>query len=192
MSDTEQPSWAPLVGGPAIWVVMAVEVVTFGLFLTYHASSWAGQVDVYRASQLQLHPTSAVLGTVLLLTGSWTAYLAAVACEEGKSRAGGGWLLATAGFGALFSANKLLEYSHLDGVGLSTNGFWFTYLFLTGLHLLHVLAGVVAYGWLGGLAFAGRGTEGEDLLNVQAAAVYWHLVDVVWLLLFPILYLMHP
>jgi len=183
---------APLTGGPAIWVVMAVEVVTFGLFLLYHASSWDGQVDVFRQSQLQLHPSSAVLGTLLLLAGSWTAYQGALAHEAGLAASSGRWMLGTAVFGTLFTLNKLWEYSLLDSVGLSTNGFWFSYLFLTGLHLLHVLAGVVAFAWLGVQAMATPSSEPEDVLDTQAAAVYWHLVDVVWLMLFPVLYLMHP
>ncbi len=185
-------NWQPITGGTAIWVVMAVEVITFGMFLVYHASSWAGQVDIFLASQSQLHPNSATLGTLLLLTGSFTAYQSVLSAEASKARQSSAWMVATAVFGVMFCANKLLEYSHIDGVGLSTNGFWFSYFFLTGLHLLHVVGGVVAYAWLGALALGGRGVEGEDLLNVQAAAVYWHLVDVVWLLLFPILYLMKP
>ncbi len=184
--------WRPLTGGTAIWVVMAVEVVTFGMFLVYHAASWSGQQAVYRASQAQLHVDSATFGTLLLLVGSWTAYQAALSAEDGRARPAGTWMAVTAGAGVLFCANKLVEYSHLDGVGLSTNGFWFAYLFLTGLHLLHVVAGVVAFGWLSLLAFRGTATDGEDLLNIQAGAVYWHLVDVVWLMLFPILYVMHP
>lgn len=183
--------WAPLTGGPTIWVVMAVEVMTFGLFLIAFAAQWGDQPIVYRASQLQLHPESALVGTGWLLTGSWTAYRAVLALERGQRATSARWLQATGWLGALFSVHKLWDYSHLEGVGLSTNSFWFTYLFLTGLHLLHVMVGAVVFLWLG-RQLVGPGLGDDELLHTQSAAVYWHLVDVVWLLLFPILYLMHP
>ena len=186
------PRWRPLTGGTAIWVFMAVEVVTFGLFLLHHAYSWAGQAAVYLESQRHLHVTSATFGTVLLLLGSWAAYQGVLASEAGRGRIAALWLSATAVSGVAFSINKIVEYSDLGGVSLSTNGFWFSYLFLTGIHLLHVVAGVGGFGWLAWRAYNDRIAEGEDLLNIQAGAAYWHLVDVVWLLLFPILYLMHP
>ncbi|MFT7519530.1 MAG: nitric oxide reductase NorE protein [Kiritimatiellia bacterium] len=171
---------------------MVVEVVTFGLFLLHHAWSWAGQIDVYMESQAQLHISSATLGTILLLIGSWSAYQGVLACEKQRGRFGALWLAATTLSGLLFLANKVLEYSYLQGVSLSTNGFWFSYLFLTQLHLLHVLAGVGGFAWLAFRAYRGQTNEGEGLLSVQAGAAYWHLIDVVWLMLFPILYLMHP
>ena len=171
---------------------MAVEVVTFGLFLLRHTAQWATDPEVFLASQARLHVGSATVGTVVLLIGSFTAYQGALSCEVGRGRRAVGWLAATALAGLVFSTNKIGEYADLTDVTLSTNGFWFSYLFLTGLHLLHVVAGVVGFAWLTVSAARGHADEGEGLLEVQAGAVYWHLVDVVWLMLFPVLYLMHP
>lgn len=185
-------TWRPLTGGTAIWVMMAVEVATFGMFLLYFAWSWVGNAAAFLESQAQLHLGAATFGTVLLLLGSFAAYQGVLACEGGRLRAGAGWMVATAVTGLAFSANKLIEYSHLEGVGLSTNAFWFSYLFLTGIHLLHVLAGVGGFAWLAWRAWSGHGDEGEELLHVEAGAAYWHLVDVIWLLLLPILYGMRP
>ena len=183
---------AALTGGPAIWLIMAVEAITFGMFFLYFADGWSSDTTAFAASQALLHPDSAALGTILLLTGSWTAYIGVLKCEEQRGRVAARWFFATAVLGTLFCANKLVEYSHLSGVNLSTNGFWFAYLFLTGLHLLHVLGGVIGFGALVVLATQERTVDEEDLLWFQAGAVYWHLVDVIWLLLFPIIYLMHP
>jgi nitric oxide reductase NorE protein len=189
---TERRRWRPLTGGVAIWIFMTVEVVTFSMFLLHYALSWRGDVAVYAASQARLHPGSATFGTLLLLLGSWAAYQGVLAHEARWSRAAALWFLGTTFSGVAFAANKIHEYASLHGVNLSTNGFWFSYLFLTALHLLHVLIGVGAFGWLAVKSW--RATRGEpgDSRIFQTGAAYWHLVDVIWLLLFPMLYLMHP
>lgn len=182
-----------LSGGTAVWVFMAVEVLTFGLFLVVHGWGWRADPVGFAEGQARLHPGSAAVGTVLLLVGSAFAYRAVLAAEEERARRCAGWLAAAALAGVAFSANKLEEYADpgLAGVTLSTNMFWFGYLFITGVHLLHVIGGVGILGWLA--ARVGRGgLGGEGLAHVQAAAAYWHLVDVVWLLVFPVIYRMHP
>lgn len=185
--------WRPLTGGTAVWLFMGVEVVCFGLFLLGHAGSWRGQEAVYAEAQGLLHVDSGVRGTVLLLLGSGLAYQAVLTNAAGRPRATAGWLSASAVAGLAFSVNKLLEYAspELAHVTLSTNGFWFSYLFITGLHLLHVLGGVGILVYLA--VQAARGVYGRDnALNIESGAAYFHLVDVTWILVFPILYLMHP
>jgi nitric oxide reductase NorE protein len=87
-------------------------------------------------------------------------------------------------------AIKLNEYADVFAAGttLSTNTFWFFYLFVTGLHFLHVLAGV---GFLLPTAYhAWKGAYGPNAsLSVEAVAVFWHLVDLIWIFLFPLFYL---
>ena len=90
----------------------------------------------------------------------------------------------------MFMAIKLHEYGGVlgTGVSLSTSTFWFFYLFVTGLHFLHVLAGV---GFLVPTAWrAARGAYGPgEPTTVEAVAVFWHLVDLIWVFLFPLFYL---
>ena len=183
--------YRPLTGGTAVWVFMAVEVVTFGAFLVGHAWGWRADSAVYAAAQARLHPSSALRGTALLLVGSWCAYEAVLANAARRSAAP--WLVGGAVTGAAFCANKLAEYASpwLVGVSLSSGGFWFGYLFLTVLHLLHVVGGVVAMLVLAWRAHAGAYGP-SNALPIEAGAAYWHLIDIIWLLLFPILYLMHP
>lgn len=185
--------YAPLTGGTAVWIFMGVEVLTFGLFLLGHAWGWRTEPQVFAESQALLHPVSGVRGTLLLLVGSGLVVQGVLANHADRPQAAMGWLLAGAAAGLLFSVNKLLEYADpaLAHVTLSTNSFWFSYLFLTGLHLLHVLGGV---GILAVLAWRLRaGVYGPtNALGVEAGAAYWHLVDIIWVLLFPVLYLMHP
>lgn len=193
MPELASPAWRPLPGGTVVWVFMLVEVVTFGLFLLGHAAAWRDTPADFAAAQALLHPGSAVRGTVILLLGSGAAYQAPLAMEAGRPRAAAGWLLATAISGVVFGVNKVAEYASpsLAGVGLSSGPFWFGYLFITAMHLLHVLAGVALLVGVAAPLWRAR-VETESPLHVEALAAYWHLVDVVWLLVFPILYLVRP
>lgn len=177
---------------------MCIEVGTFSMFLLHYSYSWSGNAPVYLASQARLHIDSATFGTLLLLLGSWAAYQGVLAHEDRRPRAGAIWFLGTTISGIAFSANKIYEYAGLGDITLSTNGFWFSYLFLTALHLLHVLIGVGAFTWMALRAWRRDAkndtfsTDGGSSTVYQTGAAYWHLVDVIWLLLFPMLYLMHP
>lgn len=186
-------AWAPLSGGTAVWVFMSVEVLTFGLFMLGHAWGWQVTPQTHAQGQALLHVGSGVRGTVLLLLGSGLAYQAVLADEHGSPRRAASWLVGAAVAGCAFSANKILEYASPDlaGVTLSTSSFWFSYLFLTGLHLLHVLAGIGLLLWVAARLLSAQPRAGDGF-TVSSVAAYWHLVDVIWVLLFPILYLMHP
>ncbi len=188
---TAPRTWKPLTGGTAVWIFMSVEVLTFGLFMLGHAWGWRTHPQVFAESQALLHVDSGVRGTAILLTGSWFAYQGVLASAQDRSRASARWLAAGAAAGVLFTANKLVEYASpaLADVTLSTNAFWFSYLFLTGLHLIHVIGGVAFLSWL---ALRAARQRPADPLLVESGAAYWHLVDVVWVLLFPVLYVMHP
>ncbi len=188
-----QGRWQPLSGGTAVWVFMAVEIVTFGLFLLGHAWGWRVDPAAMAAGQDQVHVGSGVIGTVFLLLGSGAVYQAVLAYGDQRARPASSWLALAAAAGVAFCVNKLHEYSSpaLADVTLSTSRFWFGYLFLTGLHLLHVVGGVGVLAWLA-VRLRRRPWHGDDLPGVEAAAAYWHLVDIVWILVFPIIYVMHP
>ncbi len=177
-----------LPGGPVVWIIVTVELFTFSLFFLGYAWSYAQEVEIFSASQAMLHPTSGAINTAILLTGSWL--IARGAQRARTSSDAVPWLVATALSGVVFTGIKISEYVDVfsHGVSLSTNQFWFFYLFLTVLHLVHVVIGigicaVVAYG------LRRPGEDPPDVHTVEAAATYWHLVDLIWILLFPLLYM---
>ncbi len=180
-----------LTGGTALWIFMTVEVLTFALFLLVHAWGWRSEPEVYRAGQAMLHVNSAIVGTVLLLLGSGFAYQGVLAHGAGKNREPALWFAAGALAGIGFCINKIIEYSspELAGVTLSTSSFWFSYLFVTGMHLLHVLGGIGFFGWYVVRLWRHSWSK-DDSLGVEAVAAYWHLVDVIWILILPIIYVM--
>ena len=181
-----------LPGGTVIWLFVAIELLTFGLFFGAFAAARRSDPALFMAGQAQLHPLLGAINTCVLLSGGWLAARGVLANRYGKPRAAAACLLGAAATGLLFMAIKLYEYSiaFAAGVSLSTSSFWFFYLFVTGLHFLHVLAGV---GFLVPTAWrAAHGAYGpEARYTLEAVAVFWHLVDLIWIFLFPLLYLAH-
>lgn len=186
LSAAPRPWWGRLPGGSVVWIVVLAELLTFFMFFVGYAASYRAEPGVYASSQASLSRASGAINTAVLLTGSWLAARAALAHEQGGRPAG--WWLGAALSGVLFTVIKLSEYGHVfsAGVNLSTNGFWFFYLFLTMMHLAHVLAGI---GFAGALAWRSRSSPATSLEAAEATATYWHLVDLIWILLFPLLYL---
>jgi nitric oxide reductase NorE protein len=184
-----EPEWSSrLPGGAMIWIFIGVELATFFAFFVGYAMTYIGDPATVASSQELLSPLSGTINTVVLLTGSWM-----VARAVASARAGGDawkWMAAASLSGVVFTAIKISEYSHTlgDGISLSTNTFWFYYLFMTVIHLQHVLAGI---GFTAYAAWHLRkgSTEVMDDEAVEATAMYWHLIDLVWILLFPLLYL---
>ncbi len=197
--DIEQQHDAAKLG---MWIFLATEVMFFGgLFLAY---------TIYRfiygeAFQLASRHTAVMLGganTAILLFSSTLMALAVRAAELGKRRPLLWLLLATAFLGVIFLGVKGFEY-HKDFVDHLVPGvnfqwheanprgaemFFWIYFAMTGLHAIHVTVGVVVMLTLALLAWRGR-FAGGNYMPVEIAGLYWHFVDIVWIFLFPLLYL---
>jgi nitric oxide reductase NorE protein len=184
------PAARELTGGTVVWLFVAIELLTFGLFFVAFAAARRSDPMSFTAGQEQLHPFLGALNTGVLLTGGWLAARGVLSNRLDERGTASMCLWGAAGTGVIFMAIKLFEYAGVFGAGvsLSTSTFWFFYLFVTGLHFLHVLAGV---GFLVPTALrAKRGAYGPaNSLPVEAAAVFWHLVDIIWVFLFPLFYL---
>jgi cytochrome c oxidase subunit 3/cytochrome o ubiquinol oxidase subunit 3 len=130
------------------------------------------------------------LGTALLLFSSLFVVLALSGAQRGNRKALLGWLAATLACGAFFVGMQVYEFTHFvhRGLGFTTNLFGSSFYTLTGFHGTHVTLGVI---WLATLFFEGvRGRlTPERSLNLEMAALYWHFVDVVWIVIFPVVYL---
>jgi len=175
-----------------IWLFLASEVMLFGsLFASYvllrvGASSWPDQSSV-------LSVPLATLNTVILIASSVTMVLAWASLKRGQLPSFRLYMGLTLLGGALFLVVKAVEYSDKFSHGLypSTNNFLGMYFTLTGLHAVHVVAGMVvnAYLWLPGVRMW-RSNPARFTNRVEIAGVYWHFVDLIWIFLFPVLYLL--
>ena len=137
-------------------------------------------------------PFTSVSAFVLLMS-SVSMVLALAAIQRGKVRAMQVWLLTTALLGALFVGGQAFEFTEFyrEGLDLDTNLFGSTFFVLTGFHGAHVTVGVLVL--LSMLVWSGRGkVQQKDSLNIELVGLYWHFVDVVWIVIFTLIYLIQP
>ena len=171
------------------WAFLGSECMFFGsLIATYLVYRGRDTVGPHPHDVLNIPFTS--VSAFVLLMSSLTMVLALAAVQRGNARGTKIWLAATALLGMTFIAGQCFEFIHFvyDGLKLQTNLFGSTFFVLTGFHGTHVTVGVI---WLWSLfAMAVRGKLGTDKsLDVEIAGLYWHFVDVVWIAIFTLIYL---
>lgn len=178
-------------GDLAIWIFILAELLVFAVFFSAYAFTRANHVELFNEFQLTLNSEAALLNTFALLTSSYFVVRAVSAIRENKHQLCARWLWAALAMGAVFLVIKSTEYSHHFGMGinLSTNKFYMFYLSLTFFHFMHVILGMVI---LMAVAFKARagGYSADEHDGVETGASYWHMVDLVWLILFPLVYVM--
>lgn len=172
-------------GRLAIWWVLASEVVIFGGLIGAYLMHRLGHPEWGDAAAV----TNTMIGTVntfVLLTSSFTAVLAHQAAEHGDGKKAAKYLLFTIGGALTFVCIKSYEwwYEISHGYTITSNTFWSFYYTMAGLHALHVIAGAIIMGIVALDAYRGR-----ELHRVELIGIYWHFVDVVWIFLFPLLYI---
>lgn len=185
------PDTARLAGDLAVWLIILAELLAFGILFLSYAFARTFDVALFNASQRTLDLNSGAINTALLITGSWCVVRAVQAMKKDASAAGARWLLAALACGSGFVVIKVLEFSDKAqaGIDLSTNTFYMFYLLLTGFHFFHVLAAMVFLTILLVKTRAGHyGKHNHHALETGAA--FWHMVDLLWIVLFPLVYVM--
>lgn len=175
---------AELPGDPMIWVLIFSELAVFGLLLGAFSVARSVNPAVFAAGQGLLDPTLAAVNTLVLLTSGWAAARGALAARQQAVSTCRLWLMLAIGLGGAFVAIKLVEYGGeiAAGADIETSTFFTLYFLLTGFHLLHVVLGMVM------LAVVLRGAKP---MAVETVTSFWHMVDLVWVAMFPIVYLVH-
>ncbi|MBW7847347.1 MAG: cytochrome c oxidase subunit 3 [Bacteroidales bacterium] len=176
-------------GGILMWIIIFIELVSFGLGLIAYSYFNSVEADTFSRSRSELNAGLATLNTFLLLT---SGYFMAMSVLRFKSRSFHKahhflWLAMVGGL--LFILIKSIEYVGKieSGYTLSANMFFTFYWLLTGFHLVHVAVGIVILLVIGRqLKLRPETVKIEDL---EAGAAFWHMCDLIWLLLFPVLYL---
>jgi heme/copper-type cytochrome/quinol oxidase subunit 3 len=169
----------------AVWWVLASEIVIFGgllvCYLLYrlHNQSWSEEAA-------HTNTAAGAFNTFVLLTSSLFVVLAHQCAEKKDTQGAFKFLWYTIGGGAMFMVVKAYEYTHeiSEGFTMFRNVFWSFYYTATGLHGFHVLCGMIIMGIV-----ANDVKKGKNLHRVEAIGIYWHFVDLVWIFLFPLLYI---
>ncbi len=179
-----------LPGDFAIWIFILAEMLVFGVMFIVYAFARSNQIEVFNESQLTLSRAMGTLNTIILITSSYFVVRAVSAIKSGNSRQSAHWLLGTIFLGGMFVAVKLWEFNEKfsAGITLETNDFYMFYLTLTFFHLMHVLMGMII---LACIVYKLKNGDysAEEHFGVETGASFWHMVDLLWIILFPLIYI---
>ncbi|NTW67262.1 MAG: cytochrome c oxidase subunit 3 family protein [Nitrospirae bacterium] len=183
-----------------MWFFLFTEILLFGgLFLVYSVYRYMNAAE-FHAAATGLSTVMGTANTVILLTSSLTMALAITALQRGNTRASIQLQATTIVLGLVFLVNKYIEWSGHIHEGIYPNApellarghgqtlFYGLYYVMTGLHGLHVVAGLVLIGIMLTQTVR-RQITGSDHVKLENAGLYWHLVDLIWIYLFPLFYL---
>ncbi len=204
--DIEQQNECYTVG---MWTFLVTEIMFFGaLFFTYTLYRWNYQEDFYLAHE-HLNVTLGAINTTILLFSSFTMVMGVHYAQLKDKLKVLGSLTVTMGCAFAFLVIKYFEYAekfrdHLyPGANFTTDAaslhganlnhaqlFFGLYFGMTGLHAIHIIIGILCIGTLAGMWAKGNKLVTEDYLPTEMIGLYWHFVDLVWIFLFPLMYLM--
>ena len=187
-----------------MWTFLASELLLFAGFFTLYAAYRTMYASEFAFAIRHNALAYGSLNTYLLITSSFTVALAVWAARTGRTRAITKLVLATMALGFGFLIVKSIEYAthiregllfgeHYGSTEMPGHGarmFWTIYWAATGLHALHVIAGLSVLAFVAVRAHR-RAYGPEHYLGLELGALYWHLVDVIWIFLWPLLYLSH-
>ena len=173
--------------GTMVW--LSSEVMFFsGLFAAYFTLR-ANAHGPWPPANIKLDVLQSGIFTVILVASSFTMQKAVYEAEHGRKQSAIRWIIATLIMGAAFVSNQAYEWTHVL-FAPSTNAFGSLFFVMTGLHGLHVILGLVGMVFLIG-RMAGRTNDPGELAVIQSLSYYWHFVDVVWVGLYSVLFLIH-
>ncbi|MDP3439806.1 MAG: cytochrome c oxidase subunit 3 family protein [Azonexus sp.] len=180
-----------LPGDLAIWIFILAEMLAFAVFFSAYAFARASNVELFNQYQQTLDRNAGALNTVLLITGSWFVVLAVQAAHRDDGKAISRNIALGFICGAGFLVIKVFEYAEKFGAGisLSTNTFYMFYISLTFFHFMHVILGMVILTAIWLQARKGAYTS-QNAHGLESGAAYWHMVDLLWIILFPLVYVM--
>lgn len=171
-----------LPGHPMMWILIGSELLVFGAALIAFCLARIGDPQGFSQAQDHLDRLSGLINVIVLLTSGLFAALSVEYARAGQTRKIHLALGAAALLGLVFLGFKGLEYANefVSGFGLASGGFFTLYFLITGFHALHVVMGIII------LAIVACWPTS---VNVETGAAFWHMVDLVWLLVFPVIYL---
>lgn len=200
--DAEQQKESATLG---MWLLLATEILLFGALFTAYAVYRNANPEAFMHASARMDWKMGGLNTLVLIVSSVTMVWGVLSAEKGNRKGVLFFLFLTAIFGATFLVVKYFEYGHhihghdVPGPYFQWTGdpklahgaqiFFFLYFFMTGLHALHMVIGLGLLAWMWITAYWGKYSK-EYYNPIEMVGLYWHFVDLVWIFLFPLLYLL--
>lgn len=177
-------------GKLGMWVFLASEVMLFGAFISSFIVLRIGSANFGTPPDEIMGRPLATLNTFVLISSSAAMVMALASIQENDIKNFARWMWGVIGLGSAFLVIKCFEYVHKihEGLTLASSLFGSFYFTMTGLHALHMIAGLVFNGYILHQGLKGRWNNGR-WERVEYAGLYWHFVDLVWVIIFPLFYL---
>lgn len=181
---------AKLPGDSGVWAFIIADMGAFALFFFIFTAGRMAAPEIYEQSRQTLDTTLGVINTLILLSSSLFMARAVEAAREGMRIKIIHNLILAILIGLGFAATKLIEYKMklAHGIGLTTNEFYTYYFAFTGIHFLHFAIGIAALLMMLLKAHCDE-LDTKFLVWIESVGCYWHMVDLLWIMLFPMLYL---
>jgi nitric oxide reductase NorE protein len=176
-------------GQPDMWYFVVFDSFVFSCYLITYVLFRSKSPEDFLASQVHLSQGFGIFNTVALLTSSWLIARCVHCTRSNRLIDARPCLVLAAVFGLSFMASKSLEWTLgiRQGLTLTYSEFFTYYYFITGYHMVHMIVGLVALGYI----YVNLRTPGENVVYaVETGATYWHMVDLLWVFIFALLYLM--
>jgi nitric oxide reductase NorE protein len=190
--DITAASRGHLPGDLAMWFFILAELSVFAILILTFAVTQALKPQMFSESRQLLSSSTGLAMTLSLLTAGLFAALAQEQVRQSRARHGALFLLAALLAASVYVVLKLTEYAHLvaSGLGMEHNTFFTLYWILTGFHFLHVLLGMLILGWLAERCRR-RLYSASNRSGLESGVLYWHMVDLIWVVLFPLVYVLN-
>ena len=180
---------AKLPGDLAMWFFILAELTVFAIFFIGFAIAEYQSPDMFSQGKLQLHQTAGLINTIALITSSLFVALALAQMHLNKGKQAALLLILANLIALIYIVVKVWEYLALfsQGITIETNTFFTLYFLITMFHLMHVLLGMVILIYIAKRAVSAAYDKG-NVSGFESGASYWHMVDLLWIILFPLIY----
>ena len=177
---------------PSIWMFLAADSISFDILFLVFMVERLKQPELFVSSAQSLSTLAGLINTLILISGSWLVALAVNTARQGEENKTRRLFIAAIGISALFAVTKFFEYGGKFSAGISptTNDFFSFYFALTGFHLVHYALGMAALIYFASTVNATNLQNTRYRLWLESGALFWHLVDLLWIFIFAMLYLL--
>ena len=185
---TEKPR---IRGDAIIWVMILGDMTNFMVGFAYYGYLRNDNLTLFRQSQETLSIPIGATNSLIMLLSSWLMVFALASARAGRLKPASNLVLATLVCGLVFTALKAWEFISKaeQGINFLTNDFYTLYYTLTGLHFTHVVLGIGVLAYFSYALRSKKWTE-KNLFYFETSAIYWHMVDLLWIVIFTLVYLL--
>ncbi|WP_252733725.1 cytochrome c oxidase subunit 3 family protein [Pseudoalteromonas sp. C2R02] len=181
-----------LPGDLAMWFFILAELTVFAILFIAFAVTKQLNPQMFISGQAHLHPIAGIINTLALITSSYFVALSVHAIKQSENTKAAQHLIIALLIACIYVCTKSWEYQVLieAGFGISTNTFFMLYFLITFFHFMHVLLGMIILAFIAKKAANGV-YKADQTSGFEAGGCYWHMVDLVWIILFPLIYILN-